>query len=347
MTRLSIIIPVYNKGRLTRLMIESILANDFQEWELLLVDDGSDEKEIQLIAEVVASDGRIHLTKRDRLPKGAQTCRNLGLEKAQGEYVCFFDNDDLITSCCLSTRVAEMDKHPELDFMVFPSATIIDNEWHPEAQDIVFGYPIYEDDKERFAARDLPFVVCNNIYRRQALTAHHLLWDTRLTSMQDADFNLNALMAGLSYAYANAQPDYGYRIGAAGTSTSKLITAKEQQQSHLYAIENYLKQFYDSSEQYYYSVYEGILSLYNSFFTEGTDFAFAKKMASVLKQYSPHYAYRLNLRIIANRLFALCLPPKRARQMAMLLPLLKRRKQTRRKIELISQVINQRIDEKQ
>ena len=73
----SIVIPVFNKGELLQTMINSILAQDYQDWELLLVDDGSDEKTLTLLQHIQKSDKRIRFFKRNRLPKeiGRASCR--------------------------------------------------------------------------------------------------------------------------------------------------------------------------------------------------------------------------------------------------------------------------------
>ena len=117
---LSIVMPVYNKLEQTLYMIESIRANRFQLWELLVVDDGSDEDTITVLNQLPYKDSRIRIIRRNRSPKGAQTCRNIGMEQAQGKYIIFFDNDDYVLPHCLETRVNAMESNPSLDFMVFP-----------------------------------------------------------------------------------------------------------------------------------------------------------------------------------------------------------------------------------
>ena len=95
-TSLSIIMTVFNHRDEVRTMIASILANDFNAWELLAVDDGSGEDTLQLLESYAAVDSRIRVVRRSRQPKGAQTCRIIGLEMARGEFVIVFDSDDYI-----------------------------------------------------------------------------------------------------------------------------------------------------------------------------------------------------------------------------------------------------------
>ena len=102
-------------------MIDSIKCNTYDNWELLAIDDGSEESTISLLQRYAQEDSRIRLICRSRLPKGAPTCRNIGIDEAQGKYLVFFDSDDYITPDCLGQRVQSIEAHPELDFMVFPS----------------------------------------------------------------------------------------------------------------------------------------------------------------------------------------------------------------------------------
>ena len=164
-TSLSIIMPVFNHLDEVRTMIDSVLANDFQSWELLAVDDGSEEDTLQLLERYAEADSRIRVVRRDRQPKGAQTCRNIGLEMARGKFVIVFDSDDYIAPYCLRQRVEMMQKRPELDFMVFPSGVYVDNRFVTAPHPYDFGYRVAEDDVKMFASRRLPFIVWNNIYQ--------------------------------------------------------------------------------------------------------------------------------------------------------------------------------------
>src|SRR5699024_11650042 len=104
--RLSIIIPCYNNGILLSEMLGCILHQTYDNWELIIVDDGSTDDTPEMVTAFAATDSRIRLIRRDREPKGATTCRNIGFDHAQGEYLMFFDADDLISDTNFERRVA-------------------------------------------------------------------------------------------------------------------------------------------------------------------------------------------------------------------------------------------------
>lgn len=93
---ISIITPVYNVERFLPCMIESVLAQSEQDWELLLIDDGSTDTSGSLCDDYAKRDKRIKVFHQEN--GGVSRARNLGLMHALGEYVTFLDSDDMWTS---------------------------------------------------------------------------------------------------------------------------------------------------------------------------------------------------------------------------------------------------------
>lgn len=105
----SIIIPAFNRAHLIGETLDSIIAQSYINWECLVVDDGSTDTTVSVIEEYVENDSRIKLFKRpDSKPKGANACRNIGLNEAEGDYIVFFDSDDLMTENHLEVKVIGM-----------------------------------------------------------------------------------------------------------------------------------------------------------------------------------------------------------------------------------------------
>ena len=117
----SIIVPVYNSSPYLKDMLCCIVSQTYQNWELILVDDHSTDNSLVIIKEFQKGDNRIKLYIRDRLPKGAQTCRNIGFDYSIGDFVIFFDSDDLVESFCLEQRVSYMNRYEDCDFLTFPA----------------------------------------------------------------------------------------------------------------------------------------------------------------------------------------------------------------------------------
>ena len=94
-TLVSVIIPIYNRSGVVERTLISVINQTYENWELLLVDDGSSQQERQLLSELILrlGDQRIQvLFQKQNLGGGA--ARNIGMLAAKGEYIAFLDSDD-------------------------------------------------------------------------------------------------------------------------------------------------------------------------------------------------------------------------------------------------------------
>lgn len=243
--KISIIIPIYNAFPYIKEMLDSIQTQTFTDWELILVDDGSTDNGPQLINTYVESDHRITYVKRpdDRI-KGACTCRNIGLEMIKGEYVIWFDADDIIAPYCLQQRVDYMDNNMELDFAVFPALSF--KIMPGDSNDLFFGYRYKANFLCGLINKNLPFVVWNNIYRVSSIKKYEIKWDENLKSLQDSDFNILTIVKGLKFKETNLLPDYFWR--QTPSSISRKIFTEHQFKSHLYFLNKTLHNFEEKRE---------------------------------------------------------------------------------------------------
>ncbi len=111
----SVIIIFLNAEAFLEEAIESVLAQSYRRWELLLVDDGSDDRSPEIAQAYVDRDpGRIrYLHHPERQNRGMSASRNLGIQAASGSYVAFLDADDVWLPLKLESQVAIMASHPE------------------------------------------------------------------------------------------------------------------------------------------------------------------------------------------------------------------------------------------
>ena len=91
---ISIIIPIYNSEEYLKKCIESVLNQTYKNIEVLLIDDGSSDKSGQICDEYAKIDNRVKVIHKNN--EGVSTARNVGIEKANGEYITFIDSDDSI-----------------------------------------------------------------------------------------------------------------------------------------------------------------------------------------------------------------------------------------------------------
>ena len=234
-TLVAIVIPCWNEEELLPDMLDCLLKQTFQDWHAYCVDDQSTDGTSDIIKVYQAKDSRIQYICRDREPKGGQTCRNIGIEKAKGsKYIIFFDADDMVAPYCLEQRVKFMETHPELDCGVFPALAYADD--IHEKTGPVFGVKTFDDDLQAMIGFNVPFHTTTNVYRCGRLIKSGIKWDENVKSYQDVDYNIQMVLSGMKYAYAmEAKADYFYHHTNDGVA-SQIKTAKHFD-SHLYLLD--------------------------------------------------------------------------------------------------------------
>lgn len=105
---ISVILPAYNADQFLRGCVDSILAQSFTDFELILVDDGSPDNSGIICDEYVSKDSRVKVFHKEN--GGVGSARNLGLEKAKGEWVFFSDADDELASNAFEILISHLDK---------------------------------------------------------------------------------------------------------------------------------------------------------------------------------------------------------------------------------------------
>lgn len=140
----SIVIPTFNRAKLVEFTINSVLDQTYKHWEMLIVDDGSNDNTDQIVAPFL-KDSRIKFYNRPKdRPGGGNAARNFGFEMAQGSFIKWLDSDDLITPNCLEVQLTDIEKNNSdvtfcrSKFFEQESKEIkikIKNYWHPKFPD--------------------------------------------------------------------------------------------------------------------------------------------------------------------------------------------------------------------
>ena len=108
MPKVSVIIPAYNRAHILREAIDSVLSQSYNDLELIVVDDGSDDKTEKLVSHYIP-----YLMYIYQEHQGVSAARNKGIECAQGDYISFLDSDDLWLKDKLNLQMKFMESRPE------------------------------------------------------------------------------------------------------------------------------------------------------------------------------------------------------------------------------------------
>ncbi|EPJ7774990.1 glycosyltransferase family 2 protein, partial [Enterobacter hormaechei] len=110
MSLVSIIMPSYNSSKTIRASINSILAQSYDNWELLITDDQSTDDTLEIIKDLAAKDSRIKIFQNEN-NSGAGISRNKSISNAQGRFIAFLDSDDMWEKDKLTKQINFMIKN--------------------------------------------------------------------------------------------------------------------------------------------------------------------------------------------------------------------------------------------
>lgn len=108
MVKVSVIMPAYNCEKFIKHTIQSVQAQTYSDWELIIINDASTDNTMQEAQKYASEDERIKVLDMPQ-NSGVSICRNYGISQAQGQYIAFLDSDDLWSKHKLSKQVAFME----------------------------------------------------------------------------------------------------------------------------------------------------------------------------------------------------------------------------------------------
>lgn len=180
--KVSIIIPTYNRRALIGETIQSVIQQSFQDWEIIVVDDGSEDDTAQVVS--AFGDDRISYVKIKHCGIFGKV-RNRGLEQAKSEYIAFLDSDDLWLDNKLSAQLGLLSQNPEASF-VFSNVSFFGSNFHqspPNFENLYVGnvlVPVLGEKRFVFYPSTL-------LFRRDVLLKTGMMNET-LAYTTDMDF---------------------------------------------------------------------------------------------------------------------------------------------------------------
>lgn len=167
--KVSIIVPVYNIENYIRVCVESILAQTYESFELILVDDGSKDNSGILCDEYAAIDSRVKVIHKEN--GGVSSARNAGLQQAKGKWIMYVDGDDWIDPEMMTEMIAVAERDGA-DFIIGNLRFVCegDNSWEYEMND-------WNDDKKSSLNKYISRVwttVCGCMAKKELYDSHKL-----------------------------------------------------------------------------------------------------------------------------------------------------------------------------
>lgn len=217
MLKYSVIVPVYNVENYLPRCIDSLLAQNYVDLEILLIDNGSKDQSGQICEDYAAQFSNI--TAYHIPNKGVSSARNFGLSKAKGDFICLVDADDYLVGNLFSDVESQLDS--QLDLVVFSYYNSIEKNLSEINRSAKILPAEGKKDKSEFIAlfqelflTDMMYTVWNKIYRREFLEEHQIVFESYELG-EDVRFNLNVyqhvntvfLVKSAYYVYVSGRVD--------------------------------------------------------------------------------------------------------------------------------------------
>lgn len=201
--KFSVIIPAYNAGAYIHDAIESVLSQTYSNYEIIVVDDNSTDETSDVVSRLALKENRIKLYRQTN-GKGVSDARNLGMEKATGDYYLFLDADDFFTKKYLMEYLTEVIVNTDADIVHFGYSESISRMSEVDREKCALKYcELNYDDVVRRTifmsnreAKDMSLRAaspCTKAYKAAYVNKHHIMFPSGVKNSEDAIFNLRLL----------------------------------------------------------------------------------------------------------------------------------------------------------
>lgn len=205
----SVIIPSFNREALIGDTLLSVQNQSYSNWECIIVDDGSTDRTRQVVQDFTSQDQRFKFFERHQKPKGAPTCRNIGIEKSVGEYIMFLDSDDQLMSFCLSKRIKVAGDAPQYDAHIFRTNTF--NSKTKETKELLYTSKLPELYGFISHCFPLPWNIMSPLWKRDSLLRLNG-FNEKYPRFQDPELHTRAILKGYQFYHSLTPPDSIYFI---------------------------------------------------------------------------------------------------------------------------------------
>lgn len=199
--KISVIIPVHNAEKYIDKAVQSVMEQNYTNWELLLIENGSEDASLDICKKNAEKDSRIQVLKEKN--KGAGSARNTGLCSAEGEYIVFIDADDYLPDKSVFQRYMNIAKQIRADIIVSNYVRLWNGKILPAAGHDSFS--VYSPDSEEFRFRGFFSVgtlsyVWGKLYRKSFLDQNRITF-SEYPYAEDKLFNMQCYVCGAKYAF--------------------------------------------------------------------------------------------------------------------------------------------------
>lgn len=175
----SIIIPVYNVEKYVGEALKSVLAQTYKDFEVIVVDDCGTDRSMKVVEEIAEKSPCVHILHHER-NRGLSAGRNTGIEAAKGDWLYFFDSDDILAPECINNLVSLAEVHPDAEIIVGQYDEFKEGEAYHQARLKQQGAVFEGDVIGSYLEDRVPTTAWNKLVRKDFLVKNHLFFEEGL-----------------------------------------------------------------------------------------------------------------------------------------------------------------------
>jgi glycosyltransferase involved in cell wall biosynthesis len=258
--KVSVIIPTYNRARFIANAVESVRNQDYENLEIIIVDDGSNDDTDVVVKRLKKENPFIYYCQNERT-KGPSGARNTGILKAAGDHITFLDSDDIWLENHLKDGMDIVQKHPSID-VLFGNFSIYDlnknrhlSDWFDQKKilhtlkstKLSPTVRILQDNLFEALIQENFFHLASSIIRRSILKG--ILFDESIKYSEDRDFAINLFkQSNATFALRNNPVFIAYMHNSNLCNIGDNRNRQEVAEAHLYLCIKYIR-IYNLSNQ--------------------------------------------------------------------------------------------------
>ena len=209
--RISVIIPIYNREKYLQKCVDSVLEQTFEDFELILVDDGSIDSSPKICDEYAAKDNRVRVIHKEN--GGVSSARNVGIQASFGEYIMFVDSDDYIDKDMLDTVYVCVEEH-HIDCVVTGLRFVYDAEGRKKECPLKNGEICFDvslnDEYDNLKNNFVFSTSCAKLYKTSIIKSNNIRYNENYSILEDGSFVMNCF-GYCSSIYTTDRVLYNYR----------------------------------------------------------------------------------------------------------------------------------------
>ena len=208
---ISIIVPVYNVDAYLKQCVDSILSQKYENFELLLIDDGSTDKSGEICDVYEQRDKRVRVFHKKN--GGVSSARNVGLDNAKGDWIAFVDSDDIVTPNYLSGLYSDVKS--DVDLVIQKYFVFKDHLKDESVPEVIKNAVVYDkSDLQKLIVEhrlDKNGYICSKLYKQELIRNNNIKFQEEISFCEDYYFLFQYLDIISGKVVCSSVANYLYR----------------------------------------------------------------------------------------------------------------------------------------